>query len=184
MTRSASANLWCGKAGSGTDRAVESVGANLLSRSVGSGRLILWPPNSNVSGAHSATRAIYAGSYGWGSAGSFHFPQGQLHRFLNLFGGFVRSINTYSHAAADVAMPYIAGNFFRLLVEQASWQTIARHSELVVAFGGMPLKNAQVAYGGVARHRTREGLEACRQAGVEFLNIGPGEKRHCRLSAG
>ena len=120
-----------------------------------------------------SNRAIYAGSYGWGSAGSFHFPQGQLHRFLNLFGGFVRSINTYSHAAADVAMPYIAGNFFRLLVEQASWQTIARHSELVVAFGGMPLKNAQVAYGGVARHRTREGLEACRQAGVEFLNIGP-----------
>ena len=118
-------------------------------------------------------RAIYAGSYGWGSAGSFHFPQGQLHRFLNLFGGFVRSINTYSHAAADVAMPYIAGNFFRLLVEQASWQTIARHSEFVVAFGGMPLKNAQVAYGGVARHRTRGGLEACRQAGVEFLNIGP-----------
>ena len=120
-----------------------------------------------------SNRAIYAGSYGWGSAGSFHFPQGQLHRFLNLFGGFVRSINTYSHAAADVAMPYIAGNFFRLLVEQASWQTIAQHSELVVAFGGMPLKNAQVAYGGVARHRTRAGLEACRQAGVEFLNIGP-----------
>ena len=120
-----------------------------------------------------SNRAIYAGSYGWGSAGSFHFPQGQLHRFLNLFGGFVRSINTYSHAAADVAMPYIAGNFFRLLVDQASWQTIARHSELVVAFGGMPLKNAQVAYGGVARHRTRAGLAACRQAGVEFLNIGP-----------
>lgn len=118
-------------------------------------------------------RAIYAGSYGWGSAGAFHFPQGQLQRFLNLFGGFVRSVNTYSHAAADVAMPYIAGNFFRLLVDQASWQTIAQHSELVVAFGGMPLKNAQVAYGGVGRHRTRLGIEACRKAGVRFINIGP-----------
>ena len=118
-------------------------------------------------------RAIYAGSYGWGSAGAFHFPPGQLHRFLNLFGGFVRSANTYSHAAADVVMPYIAGNFFRLLVAQHSWQTIARHSELVVAFGGMPLKNAQVAYGGVGRHRTRQGLEACRDAGVRFVNVGP-----------
>ena len=118
-------------------------------------------------------RAIYAGSYGWGSAGAFHFPQGQLQRFLNLFGGFTRSVNTYSHAAADVMMPYIAGNFFRLLVEQASWQTIAQHSELVVMLGGMPLKNAQVAYGGVTRHRTREGLQACRDAGVQFLNIGP-----------
>ena len=118
-------------------------------------------------------RAIYAGSYGWGSAGAFHFPQGQLQRFLNLFGGFTRSVNTYSHAAADVMMPYIAGNFFRLLVEQASWQTIAQHSELVVMFGGMPLKNAQVAYGGVTHHRTREGLQACRDAGVQFINIGP-----------
>ena len=120
-----------------------------------------------------SNRAIYAGSYGWGSAGAFHNPQGQLQRFLNLFGGFVRSINTYSTAAADVAMPYIAGNFFRLLVAQNSWQAIAEHSELVVTFGGMPLKNAQVAYGGVARHHTRGGLEACREAGVEFLNIGP-----------
>ena len=118
-------------------------------------------------------RAIYAGSYGWGSAGAFHFPQGQLQRFLNLFGGFTRSVNTYSHAAADVMMPYIAGNFFRLLVEQASWQTIAQHSELVVMFGGMPLKNAQGAYGGVTHHRTREGLQACRDAGVQFINIGP-----------
>ena len=118
-------------------------------------------------------RAIYGGSYGWGSAGAFHFPAAQLQRFLGLFGGFVRSVNTYSTAAGDVIMPYVAGNFFRFLVDQASWPTIAAHSKLVVMFGGVPLKNAQISYGGVVRHRTSDGLRACQRAGVEFVYVGP-----------
>ena len=32
--------------------------------------------------------AIFAGSYGWASAGRFHQAQTQLHRFLNQLGGF------------------------------------------------------------------------------------------------
>ncbi|MDQ4060999.1 MAG: molybdopterin-dependent oxidoreductase, partial [Pseudomonadota bacterium] len=32
--------------------------------------------------------AIFAGSYGWSSAGRFHHARTQLHRFLNGFGGF------------------------------------------------------------------------------------------------
>ena len=32
-------------------------------------------------------RAIYAGSYGWASAGRFHHAQSQLKRFLNCLGG-------------------------------------------------------------------------------------------------
>ena len=35
--------------------------------------------------------AIYGGSYGWASAGRFNHAQSQLKRFLNTFGGFVRS---------------------------------------------------------------------------------------------
>ena len=31
-------------------------------------------------------RAIYAGSYGWASAGRFHHAQSQIHRFLNCIG--------------------------------------------------------------------------------------------------
>ncbi len=31
--------------------------------------------------------AIFAGSYGWASAGRFHHAQSQMRRFLNLFGG-------------------------------------------------------------------------------------------------
>ncbi|MEO0953127.1 MAG: molybdopterin-dependent oxidoreductase, partial [Pseudomonadota bacterium] len=39
--------------------------------------------------------AIFAGSYGWSSAGRFHHAQSQLKRFLNGIGGFVRSEGNY-----------------------------------------------------------------------------------------
>ena len=32
-------------------------------------------------------KSIFAGSYGWASAGRFHHAQSQLHRFFNCFGG-------------------------------------------------------------------------------------------------
>ena len=46
--------------------------------------------------------AIYAGSYGWASTGRFHHAPTQLHGFMNSIGGYTRSVNTYSLAAAEV----------------------------------------------------------------------------------
>ena len=40
--------------------------------------------------------AIYAGSYGWQSAGAFHGVSTALHRFLGLVGGYVDLVNNYS----------------------------------------------------------------------------------------
>jgi biotin/methionine sulfoxide reductase len=45
--------------------------------------------------------AIFGGSYGWGSAGRFHHPQSQLHRFLNCIGGYVSPIRTDASLGAD-----------------------------------------------------------------------------------
>ena len=59
--------------------------------------------------------AIYAGSYGWASAGRFHHAQSQIHRFLNCIGGYTRSENTYSYAAAEVIVPHILGTFGGML---------------------------------------------------------------------
>ena len=36
--------------------------------------------------------SIFGGSYGWASAGRFHHALSQLHRFLNVNGGYVSSI--------------------------------------------------------------------------------------------
>jgi len=89
--------------------------------------------------------AIYAGSYGWASAGRFHHAQSQLKRFLNTLGGFVRSEGNYSYNAALVAMPHITGgNFREHLVEATRWPVIAEHSELVVLFGGLAMRNMQI----------------------------------------
>ena len=50
-------------------------------------------------------KSIFAGSYGWASAGRFHHAQSQLHRFFNCFGGYVKSVTTYSYAASETIIP-------------------------------------------------------------------------------
>jgi len=44
--------------------------------------------------------SIFAGSYGWSSAGRFHHAQSQVHRFMNCVGGYVAHVGTYSLGAA------------------------------------------------------------------------------------
>lgn len=117
--------------------------------------------------------AIYGGSYGWGSAGRFHHAQSQLHRFLNGIGGYTRSVNTYSHAAGEVILPHVIGDFSGLVHKQSDWQSIIDATELLVGFGGIPTRNAQISSGGTGRHRTREALMQARAAGVKFVNISP-----------
>ncbi len=118
-------------------------------------------------------QGIFGGSYGWASAGRFHHAQSQLHRFLNVLGGYTGSINTYSYAAAEVILPHINGDTSGLEYGHTSWPVIARDTELFVMFGGIPLKNAQVSAGGVGEHHARAGLRACCEAGVNFVNISP-----------
>ena len=63
--------------------------------------------------------AVFGGSYGWSSAGRFHHAQSQVHRFLNTaFGGYVRSVNSYSAGASAVILPHILGNYEAALAPQ------------------------------------------------------------------
>lgn len=118
--------------------------------------------------------AIYAGSYGWASAGRFHHAQSQMRRFLNLFGGNTYSVGTYSSGAAEIIVPHIAGSWADVCYNaNTTWGTIADHSELVVAFGGLALKNSQVHGGGLGRHIARDALQRCKDSGVEIVNISP-----------
>lgn len=117
--------------------------------------------------------SIYGGSYGWANAGRFHHAQSQLHRFLNCIGGYTKSVNSYSLAAGEVIVPHVLGDFNQLVHNQNTWQTVIDSTELLLAFGGMPLRNSQISAGGVGRHRTREALLQASQAGVQFVNISP-----------
>jgi len=118
-------------------------------------------------------QAIYGGSYGWASAGRFHHASTQLHRFVNCIGGCTRSTNSYSTAAAQVILPHVVGPWQQMEIEQTRWSDIAAGSELVVSFGGFPLRNTQVAYGGITLHETEAGLREAVANGVRFVNIGP-----------
>ncbi|MFK7764365.1 MAG: molybdopterin guanine dinucleotide-containing S/N-oxide reductase [Roseobacter sp.] len=122
---------------------------------------------------HHGNSAIYAGSYGWASAGRFHHAQGQLKRFLNCIGGYTRSKNTYSFAAAEVVVPHVLGDFRGPLDTTTSWESIAENCELFVAFGGVPLKNGQISQGGLGAHVQSAGVNAAVKAGVSFINISP-----------
>ena len=119
-------------------------------------------------------QAIYAGSYGWASAGRFHHAQSQVHRFLNSIGGYTSSKNTYSYAAAEVIIPHVlGGNLMELLTLQTSWQSVCENTELMVAFGGLPAFNSQISNGGTGAHIQRLGVIEAASAGTKFINLSP-----------
>ena len=117
--------------------------------------------------------SIFAGSYGWASAGRFHHAQSQLHRFINLLGGSTRAMNSYSTAAAQVILPHVVAPWHQIEAEQTCWQDISANTGLVVAFGGIPLRNTQVAYGGITEHQSQNGLTNAVSCGVEFVSVSP-----------
>ena len=118
--------------------------------------------------------AIYAGSYGWASAGRFHHANSQLHRFMANAGGYVYSKNTYSLAAGDVILPHVLGmGTFQQMEASTPLEIIESHTKLLVSFGGIPIKNTQVEGGGMGHHHVRRALERCHKKGVRFVNFGP-----------
>lgn len=117
--------------------------------------------------------SIFAGSYGWASAGRFHHAPGHLHRFLNCIGGYTKSVNTYSFAAAEVIVPHVIGSFRNYIYDQTSWVSVRDHADLFVAFGGVPLKNGQIGQGGLGRHIQRDSILAAHANGVRFVLVSP-----------
>jgi biotin/methionine sulfoxide reductase len=117
--------------------------------------------------------AIFGGSYGWSSAGRFHHAQSQVHRFLNSAGGYVRHVDSYSLGAARVVMPHIVAPMDELMMQHHSWSVMQEHTRLMVCFGGIPAKNAQVTPGGASEHRVRPALAELAQRGCRFVNFSP-----------
>ena len=123
--------------------------------------------------AEHGNEAIYAGSYGWGSAGRFHDAQQQLHRFYGLLGGAIMSVGTYSNHAAEVTLDRVVGCAYDVWRSATSWEVIARETDLLVAFGGLPSKNVAVSPGGVTRHTVSGYLGTARRRGMEIVAISP-----------
>ncbi|MBT9385945.1 molybdopterin-dependent oxidoreductase [Pseudooceanicola sp. CBS1P-1] len=117
--------------------------------------------------------AILGGSYGWSSAGRLHHARSQVRRFLAAAGGFTDQVTNYSWGAAAVILPHVLGNTDAVAFASTSWESIAEHSDAVVAFGGLNPKNWRVTSGGAVDHPL-PGLVAQAQArGCRFTVISP-----------
>ena len=97
---------------------------------------------ARVREAHGNT-SIFAGSYGWASAGRLHHARTLLHRFLNGFGGFTGQVTNYSYAAGMIVMPHVVGTHRVVSGPLTDWRSITENTKLMVMFGGVPVKNAR-----------------------------------------
>src|SRR5690606_25107855 len=77
-------------------------------------------------------------------------------------------------AAMEVILPrVIGGHGYSAFERGPMWEDVARHGGLVVSFGGLAPKNAQVNTGGVSNHEALDWQRRCRDAGVRFVNVSP-----------
>lgn len=123
--------------------------------------------------AEHGNQSIYAGSYGWSSAGRFHHAQSHVHRFLNVFGGYVSSRASYSLGTAEVFLPHVLGPAADVARLWHEWESIIDGADLILAFGGMPSKNVGVASGGIAEHRVGGYLDAYAEGGGQVVSLSP-----------
>ena len=106
---------------------------------------------TRVRGTYGDT-AIFGGSYGWSSAGRVHHARTLVRRFLFLGGGCVDQIGNYSWGAAQFLLPHVIGTYQPVTGRVTDWSSVVKHTRLMIAFGGLRLKNGQVTSGGAGSH--------------------------------
>ena len=117
--------------------------------------------------------SIFGGSYGWSSAGRLHHARSLTRRFLFLGGGCVDQAGNYSWGAAQFLLPHIIGTYRPLTGLVTDWASTVKHTKLMIAFGGLALKNAQVTSGGAGAHVFEVWLRRAKAAGIRFVVVSP-----------
>jgi biotin/methionine sulfoxide reductase len=115
--------------------------------------------------------SVFAGSYGWTSAGRFHHAQSQVKRFFNCLGGYTAHVDTYSVGAGAVIARHILGNDG--YGEPNSIKLIAENTELLIVCGALSPRTSQVEGGGAGRHMLGEHLKRIKERGVKVVLVSP-----------
>ena len=116
---------------------------------------------------------LFAGSYGWSSAGRLHHARSLIRRFYFAGGGAVDQVGNYSWGSAQFLLPHVIGTYSPLTGRVTAWPSIIDHTEVFVAFGGLAVKNAQVSSGGAAEHSLEPWLRRLAASGARVINISP-----------
>lgn len=117
--------------------------------------------------------SLFAGSYGWSSAGRFHHARSQLRRFFGSFGGFTDQIGNYSWGAAAVILPHVLGDHSAVSGAASSWKSVVGNTDLMIAFGGLNPKNWRVTSGGAGFHHMQQNVQSAFDSGTRFVVISP-----------
>lgn len=123
--------------------------------------------------ADHGSEAIFGGSYGWSSAGRLHHARTQTHRFLNAGGGCTNQAGNYSWGTAQFLLPHVIGTYLPVTGRVTDWNSVAAHTRLLIAFGGMPLRNTQITSGGAGDHPVAGQLARAMGAGMDMVVISP-----------
>ncbi len=117
--------------------------------------------------------AVFGGSYGWSSAGGLHHARTLTQRFLHSGGGCVGQAGNYSWGAAQFLLPHVIGTYSPVTGRVTDWRSVLAHTQLFIAFGGLPLRNTQVTSGGAGEHSSAVWIARAAQAGIEFVVVSP-----------
>ncbi|EIC84273.1 molybdopterin-dependent oxidoreductase [Serratia sp. M24T3] len=128
--------------------------------------------NRRVRDSYGAS-GIFSGSYGWSSAGRLHHARSLVRRFYFAGGGAVDQQGNYSWGSAQFFLPYVIGTYTPLTGRVTTWPSVVEHCDILLAFGGLALKNAQVASGGAVEHTLKPALEQLAKKGTPVINISP-----------
>lgn len=117
--------------------------------------------------------SIFAGSYGWTSAGRFHHAATLLKRMLNLAGGFTNHVDTYSIAAGPVILRHVLGSDEACYGQSSTMDSVVEHTQTLVVFGSITPRTAQSEAGSVAQHLIDEYLRGLARRNVKVVLVSP-----------
>lgn len=115
--------------------------------------------------------AIFAGSYGWTSAGRLHHAQSVLKRLMNCIGGYTSHVDTYSVGAGAVIARHVLGSDG--YGQPNMMETMAENTELLLVCGALSPRTAQTETGGMGRHSHALYLERLKARGARIVLVSP-----------
>lgn len=113
--------------------------------------------------------SIYGSSYGWKSTGAVNGASDNLHRLLNLMGGFTKRRNSYSSAAVNTILPYVVGSGNPRCT---AWDNVVANSQRVVFWGCNPLVTNDIDWF-TTLHNYAGYMRALKKKGTKTYSINP-----------
>ena len=92
---------------------------------------------------------------------------------MNLVGGYTGHAETYSVGAGAVIMRHVLGDDSSFYGRATGLDTAAEHSEILLVFGALSPRTAQVESGGIARHALEDNLRRIKEKGVRVILVSP-----------